>query len=286
MKNYPFVLGAQALRMINLAGFYAAIANEGQRVTPYAIDSIEQNGKPVYRHVAAKPDYLADGDRAAFYQLRTMLEGTVARGTAASIRQHSGFIGGKTGTTDSENDAWFVGFTSDVTVAVWMGYDNTSSKRTLGNGETGGRNAVPIAEQIIQATWQYHAPKTPLAPPSAEIVRNLKAMPIDVFTGQKVSPSKTAFMEYFRVSGGKIRETQNAMVGRGHVVQAPRQASADDERVVYGTRVSLRPIKDRRGRFANCLECSVSRPRPAYTNRPWWNDYWCQRRSTRVGSLP
>jgi len=233
MKNYPFVLGAQALRMINLASFYASIANEGQRVTPYAIDSIEQDGKPVYRHVAAKPVYLAEGDRTAFYQLRTMLEGTVARGTAASIRQHAGFVDGKTGTTDSENDAWFVGFASDVTVAVWVGYDNASGKRTLGTGETGGKNAVPIAEQIIQATWQYHAPKAPLAPPSAEIARNLKAMPIDVFTGQKAAPSKTAFMEYFRVTGGKIRETQHAMVGRGHVVQVPRSASFDDERPLY-----------------------------------------------------
>ena len=160
MKNYPFVLGAQALRMINLAGFYASIASEGQRITPYAIDAIEQDGKPVYRHAVTKPTYLADGDRAAFYQLRTILEGVVARGTAASIRQHAGFIGGKTGTTDNENDAWFVGFTNDVTVAVWVGYDNAAGRRTLGQGETGGKNAVPIAEQIIQATWQYHAPKT------------------------------------------------------------------------------------------------------------------------------
>ena len=68
------------------------------------------------------------GDRAAFYQLRTILEGVVARGTAASIRQHTGFVGGKTGTTDNENDAWFVGFTSDVTVAVWVGYDNAGGK--------------------------------------------------------------------------------------------------------------------------------------------------------------
>ena len=52
MKNYPFVLGAQALRMIDLAGFYAAIANEGQRVTPYSIDSIEQNGHAVYKRQA------------------------------------------------------------------------------------------------------------------------------------------------------------------------------------------------------------------------------------------
>jgi membrane carboxypeptidase/penicillin-binding protein len=225
--------------MINLAAFYAAIANEGLRVSPYAIDSIEQNSKPVYRHGSAQPVYLAQGDRAAFYQLRTILEGVVARGTAASIKQYTGFIGGKTGTTDNENDAWFVGFTSDVTVAVWVGYDNAGSKRTLGQGETGGKNALPIAEQIFQATWQYHAPKSPLAPPSAEIARSLKAAPIDVFTGQKVSPSKTAFMEYFRVTGGRIRETQHALVPRGQVVvqQAPRPI--DDERPLYaGSRMA------------------------------------------------
>ncbi len=172
----------------------------------------------------------------------------MARGTAASIRQHTGFIGGKTGTTDNENDAWFVGFTSDVTVAVWVGYDNAGGKRTLGTGETGGKNAVPIAEQIIQATWQYHAPKTPLPPPSAEIARNLKAMPIDVFTGQKASASKTAFMEYFRVSGGKIRETQHALVGRGHVVQRRRAGPAEDERACLRGEPAhgRRPITGRR----------------------------------------
>ena len=237
IKNYPFVLGAQSLRMINLASFYASIANEGQRISPYAIDAIEQNGKQVYRHNTAKPAYLAQGDRAAFYQLRTVLEGVVARGTAASIRQHTGFVGGKTGTTDNENDAWFVGFTSDVTVAVWVGYDNAGGRRTLGTGETGGKNAVPIAEQIIQATWQHHAPKTPLPPPSAEIARSLKAVPIDVFTGQKIGQSKTAFMEYFRVTGGTIRETQHALVSRGHAVAAPRPM--DDERPVYsGQRIA------------------------------------------------
>jgi penicillin-binding protein 1A len=149
--------------------------------------------------------------------------------------QYCCFCWARTPAFDNENDAWFVGFTSDVTVAVWVGYDNAGGKRTLGTGETGGKNALPIAEQIIQATWQYHAPKTPLAPPSAESARNLKAMPVDVFTGQKAAASKTAFMEYFRVTGGKIRETQNALVGRGHVVQqAPRHAPADDERSLHG----------------------------------------------------
>src|SRR5436305_138856 len=98
IKNYPFVLGAQALRMIDLAGFYAAIVNEGLRVTPYAIDAIEQNGHAVYKHQAGPPHMLAGGDRAAFYQLRTMLEGVVERGTAASRRHLAHYVGGKTGT--------------------------------------------------------------------------------------------------------------------------------------------------------------------------------------------
>ena len=58
-------------------------------------------------------------------------------------------------------------------------------------------------------------------------------MPIDVFTGQKAAPSKTAFMEYFRVTGGKIRETQHALVPRGHVVQRAAPGPADDERALY-----------------------------------------------------
>ena len=132
MKNYPFILGAQALRMIDLAGFYAAIANEGQRVIPYAIDTIEKNGQPVYRHDAGRPVIMAGGDRAAFFQLRTILEGVVTRGTAAGMKHLSGFAGGKTGTTDNENDAWFAGFTSDATVVVWVGYDNARGKQTLG----------------------------------------------------------------------------------------------------------------------------------------------------------
>src|SRR5262249_27312119 len=61
IKNYPFILGAQAVRMIDLAGFYAAIANEGQRVIPYTIDTIEKSGQAVYRHDAGRPVMLADG---------------------------------------------------------------------------------------------------------------------------------------------------------------------------------------------------------------------------------
>ena len=95
------------------------------------------------------------------------------------------FVAGKTGTSDDENDAWFVGFTNDVTVAVWVGYDNAGGKRrTLGGGATGGQTAVPIFEPIMQAAWAHAAPKTALAPPSPEAKRMLSCRSIDVESGE------------------------------------------------------------------------------------------------------
>jgi len=74
-----------------------------------------------------------------------MLQGVVERGTARALRQLAPYVGCKTGTSDNENDAWFVGFTNEVTVAVWVGYDNADGKRrTLGPGETGAKVALPI----------------------------------------------------------------------------------------------------------------------------------------------
>src|SRR3954471_11952246 len=77
------------------------------------------------------------------YQLKSMMQGVLARGTAHAISGLAPYVAGKTGTSDDENDAWFVGFTNDVTVSVWLGYDNaTGKRRTLGGGATGGGVAV------------------------------------------------------------------------------------------------------------------------------------------------
>ena len=163
VRYYPFVLGAQPVRPIDLAAFYAAIANEGLRPAPYVVESIERDGQIIYRHQqTASP--IDSVDRAAFYQLKTMLQGVLARGTARAIADLSPYVAGKTGTSDDENDAWFVGFTNDVTVAVWIGYDNADGKRrTLGGGSTGGAVAVPIFDPIIHAVWTDVAAKTELA---------------------------------------------------------------------------------------------------------------------------
>src|SRR5262249_61436385 len=127
------------------------------------------NGSVIYRHDPKSSITIASVDRAAFYQLKSMMQGVLARGTARAISGLAPYVAGKTGTSDEENDAWFVGSTNDVTVAVWVGYDNADGKRrTLGGGATGGHVAVPIFESVIQAVGADVAPKTALAPPSPE----------------------------------------------------------------------------------------------------------------------
>ncbi|MGA2126051.1 MAG: transglycosylase domain-containing protein [Xanthobacteraceae bacterium] len=217
VRYYPFVLGAQPVRMIDLAAFYAGVANEGARPAPYAIESIEQNGKEVYRHPQTAPVSMGPPDPATFYQLKTMLQGVVERGTARGIRQLAPYVAGKTGTTENENDAWFVGFTNDVTVAVWVGYDNADGqRRTLGSGETGGSVAVPIFESIIQSAWSEVAPRVALSPPSAAARRQLVDLPIDLRSGDRVARNGTgAFMEHFRLDRtGQVDDTQYRLVSR------------------------------------------------------------------------
>ncbi len=226
MRYYPFVLGAQPVRPIDLAAFYAAIPNEGLRPVPHVVDSIERDGEFVYRHErTAIP--IASVDRAAFYQLKSMMQGVLARGTARSIANLAPYVAGKTGTSDNENDAWFVGFTNDVTVAVWLGYDNSDGKRrTLGGGSTGGGVAVPIFEPVIQAVWAHVAPRTALAPPSPEAKRQLACKSIDRDSGKVQRDG--GITECFRTDrSGRIIDTQHRLVGRE---SAYARADRDDGR--------------------------------------------------------
>jgi penicillin-binding protein 1A len=216
LRYYPFVLGAQPVRPVDLAAFYAAIANEGLRPSPFVIESIERNGSTVYRHDSKSAVPIASVDRAAFYQLKTMLQGVLARGTARAIAGFAPYVAGKTGTSDDENDAWFVGFTNDVTVAVWIGYDNADGKRrTLGGGATGGHVAVPIFEPVMQAVWANAAPKVALAPPSPEAKRQLACKSIDLESGEMPNVGGRAITECFRIDrNGHILDTQYQLISR------------------------------------------------------------------------
>ena len=142
LHYYPFVLGAEPVRPVDLAAFFATIANEGLRLAPHVIDSVERDGAVIYRHNSASATRISSVDQAAFYQLKTMMQGVLARGTAHSIADLTPYVAGKTGTSDDENDAWFVGFTNEVTVAV--GSDTTM--RTASDARSAAARPAAVSQ--------------------------------------------------------------------------------------------------------------------------------------------
>ncbi len=153
----PAALGAVETTVIREAGAFASLAAGGREVNPTLIDSVQdRNGHVVWRNPAiacdtcedpSRPPELVDtrkqiADAASVFQLVTMLQGAVQRGTGtAAAKGLNRPIAGKTGTSQDFIDAWFSGFTPDLATTVWIGFDTPSS---LGNNETGGGLAAPI----------------------------------------------------------------------------------------------------------------------------------------------
>jgi membrane peptidoglycan carboxypeptidase len=166
------------------------------------------------------------------------MQGVVARGTANAMRDLSPYVAGKTGTSEDENDAWFVGFTNDVTIAVWIGYDNGNGggRRTLGNGETGGHVAVPIFRRIVEASWADYAPRAALAPPSPEARRDLVMQPVDLASGSRVAQGGpgTITEALRRDADGRIEDTQYRIVSQLEVgTYAPNDDGMSGDREGY-----------------------------------------------------
>lgn len=160
-------LGAGETSLIRLTTAYAMLVNGGKKITPTLIDRIQdREGKTIYRHDAREcEDCLVEEWQGQFepqlidnrtqiidtrtaYQMVSMLEGVVLRGTGRSIRSVGKPLGGKTGTTNEERDAWFVGFAPDLAVGVFVGFD---APRPMGRKETGGKVAAPIFKSFMQA---------------------------------------------------------------------------------------------------------------------------------------
>ena len=147
-----------------------------------------------------------------------MMQGVLARGTARSIAHLAPYVAGKTGTSDNENDAWFVGFTNDVTVAVWLGYDNADGKRrTLGGGSTGGGRCGSDLRAGDPGGVGAVAPRTALAPPSPEAKRQLSCK----------AAERGEVNECLRTDAkGRVVDTQNFLISRAH---ASARRERDDE---------------------------------------------------------
>ena len=149
----------------------------------------------------------------AAFQLRSMLEGVVSAARPHRSAHLSGYVGGKTGTTDSANDVWFAGYTSDITVVVWIGYDNAETAQTLGDGSTGGRLAVPIAARDFRSGLEAPRAEAAAAAPSKRLPAAYARCP-STFRPDRGSTRPTAFMEHFRLRDGRVRNTHHILVSR------------------------------------------------------------------------
>ena len=181
-------LGAGETTVLRMAAAYGAFVNGGREVVPTLIDSVQdRRGRVIWRADRRScaactagpergPPELVDPERRqvtdpiAAYQMVSLLQGVVQRGTAANaIGSRLGRpVAGKTGTTDDYKDNWFVGFTPDIVVAVWIGFDEP---RSLGSGETGGVNAAPIFREVVAAALRDSPPVPFRAPPGVALVR-------------------------------------------------------------------------------------------------------------------
>lgn len=159
-------LGAGETTVLRMVTAYAIIANGGKSITPSMIDRIQDRyGKTIFKHDMRQcegcnasewnnqdePTLIDDRDQVldpmTAYQITSMMEGVVQRGTAQILKSLGRPIAGKTGTSNDEKDAWFVGFTPDLVVGVFMGYDTPAS---LGRGNTGGGLAAPVFKSFLE----------------------------------------------------------------------------------------------------------------------------------------
>lgn len=188
--NLSVSLGAGETTPYRLTAAYAAFVNGGRRVNPYLIEMVQdRDGETIYRADDRRcrdcgrpftgqesPRLDARGqqviDPITAYQMSSMLEGVVQRGTAASARGLGRWVGGKTGTTNEYRSAWFVGFSSDIVVGVFIGFDDN---RSLGYGETGTTAAVPVFADFMQTALRER-PARPFVRPKNAIFRNVNGI--------------------------------------------------------------------------------------------------------------
>ncbi|OUS13645.1 penicillin-binding protein [Rhodospirillales bacterium 47_12_T64] len=203
-------LGAGETSLIKMTTAYAMLVNGGKRITPSLIDRIQdRRGKTIFKHdhrdclpCVANGEWnnqsvpvLSDireqiADPASVYQVVSMLEGTVLRGTGRSIRSIGKPLGGKTGTTNKSLDAWFIGFSPDLAVGAYVGFDNP---KTLGRREQGASAAAPIFKSFMEEALK-DAPATPFRVPAG-----IRLVRINADTGRLARPSdKNVLVEAFK----------------------------------------------------------------------------------------
>jgi penicillin-binding protein 1A len=199
-RNLSIALGSSEVTLLELVRAYDAFATGGKlydaifitRITDAAGAVIEER-KPYYEQ-ALSPE--------TAYLITSILESVIERGTGHRARTLARPAAGKTGTTNEQMDAWFIGYTPELVAGAWVGFDE---KRTLGKEETGGRAAVPIWLEFMQAATEG-APVTDFAIPEGVVFVN-----IDRKSGLRAAPGDDdLLLECFRRGSEPAQMLQRA----------------------------------------------------------------------------
>ena len=205
-EKFPYLisssLGSLESSLIKITSAYATLANGGKRVDPVIIDAIyDNNGNFLFKgdkrkclncNISIKSDLetstinnfeipkIQNNKKNIFssesaYQMTSFLMGVIQRGTAKNINDFDFQVAGKTGTTNDNQDAWFVGYNSEITIGVFVGYDVPKS---LGRFETGSKVAAPIFHDLMKKIHKNKKPKPFVIP------ENIKFINIDLVSGK------------------------------------------------------------------------------------------------------
>ena len=232
-REYSMALGAGETTLLRHTAAYAMLDNGGKRITPTFIDRVQdRNGATIFRADNRRCDDCRDiewqkqpmpvipdtreqvADPGSAFQIVTMLQGVVERGTGTAVKAVGKPIAGKTGTTNDWRDAWFVGFTPDLAAGVYIGYDDPDS---LGDDETGGHIAAPVFRDFMIAALK-DAPATAFrTPPGMRLYR------VSAATGLPVSGKEPAIYEAYKPG---TEPGQNRSLG---LRDEPREEPGEDQ---------------------------------------------------------
>jgi len=212
-------LGSAETTLLKITSAYCSFVNGGKLVNPILIDRIQDSeGNTIFNN---EKRFCVNCDQISYkgkqvpiiennyeqifspqtaYQMTSILEGVIKRGTGKKLRKLNLELAGKTGTTNKNIDTWFIGFTSNLVIGAYVGHDKPKS---LGRYETGSKTAMPIFKEFVQnAISNYEA--RPF-----KVAKNIKMMVVDVKTGKKADfGSKETIIESFKKE--KIENRLNA----------------------------------------------------------------------------
>ena len=247
-RELAISLGAAETTVMRITAAYAIFVNGGKRVEPVIIDRVQdRNGKTIYKRDAREcPDcnalewteqpepQLADAreqviDSRTAYQIVSMLEGAVLRGTGSAVHKVVDKpVAGKTGTTNEYRDAWFVGFSPDLAAGVFVGFD---MPQTLGQGEAGGVVAAPIFGEFM-ADALKNKPAIPFRIPSG-----IRLVRVNAKTGRPAGPADSnVILEAFKAEDVLSQGPSNEDLSLDPLSAAPKQElqpSLDDLNGLY-----------------------------------------------------